>query len=1652
MVPTHASLALRTCATLALLVALAPGCSSDSTTASNADTGGGRDIGVDAAPIDSGTDTGADVATDAPTDTAADTGLDATPDADPDATADADATEGQCGDGVVDDGEQCDVGEANGTEGEPCTLECIVDADRDGADAASDCDDNDPMRSPDFDEICNGIDDNCDGDVDVDPVDVEACPLPRIETFEVSRARVPVDATISLTWEVTDADTVELSSDPAIEGLGAVDLMDEALVAVTEDTVFTLTATNPSGQATAEQIVTVVDTLVIVEPAFDVDTLPDATWGMPWTYAFLSEGGAPPVAWSIEGDLPAGLEINADSGELSGTPETVGTSTFDVVALDALDPPQDVRRTLTLTVVAPALTTEGGTLPAGVVGEAYDAPLAASGGLPPLSWAPSDGALPDGLAVDAAGRVTGTPTAAGDFTVEITVSDSMDPAQTAAASFTLRIEPPAPAIDGAPLTEPREGVAYSATPTVTGGTPALTWSATDLPAGLGIDAATGMVMGTPTTAGAFTATISVEDAIGRTDDYTWDAEVAPPTPSITTTELPRGLVDAAYTAALTAEGGRAPLAFAITDGSLPSGLSLSAAGALSGTPTLAGTSTFEVTVTDADGVTATADLAIAVDAVLEPVTDALPPGVVGVAYDQVVTATGGLRPLTWERTGSLPPGLEMTPSGDDARISGTPTTRGTYPFALRVTDSRDPEQLVTIPLSIRIDPVPPTITTAALPPANLGTPYARAVEATGGAAPLAWEATGLPAGLSINPTTGAISGTPTENGVFAVTVTVTDALDRIDDAVLSLTVNGDAPSISTASLPPGIVGTPYSVTLAGSGSATPLVWSAPSGLPGGLTLSTAGVLSGTPTSETSTSVLIRLTDNIGLTDEVALDLDIFAALAITTPATLPPAGVGSPYAQTLAATGGVAPRTWTLDATSAPFAVSIAADGSLSFTATSAGTFTIDARVVDDAAPPQVATRRFTVNVAPAPPTITTASLANGEVGTAYSATLAATDGAPPLVWSVLSGALPDGLTLNADGTVTGTPTTEGSSSFTARVTDALGRTDDQALSITITAPPVTGYDGVLGSYMDISATGTVLDISDTDDGTSDAVAIGFPFTFYGTEYTEIFVNTNGTVNFSDEYASTSNTNLPSASNADNLIAVFWDDLDPGDNGEIYVQTFGTAPSRYTVIQWHEVDFFSGDGSTINAQAVLYETSNLVQLLYGTSITGTTTGGRATGGGATAGIENADGTIGVELSFDDPQGIRPGQVWLLRPTAPTTYETTSWGAQTGTFEDISATGTSIATLVGDDDGEVIPIGFNFTFYGATNTTVGVSSNGYLTFGADTTDFSNDTIPTATDPNALIAVFWDDLRVRTAGDVRYQVVGAAPNRQLIVQWTNAELLSDADSRLTFQAALYETSNRIELRYASMYSDLAGRAAGTSATIGVENADGTAGRIASYNSRAIQPGSVVSIVPYTSAAADYAVTPASAPIFEDIRLTGTLLAAGAASDDGSEAVDMGFATSFFGGSYTTAYVSSNGFVTFANVGASSLGNTDLPSAATPNALVAGFWDDLDPADAPEGSGVFTQTRGVAPNREFVVQYTNVPFFSPQPSSLTYQIIIRENGTSDVVWADMSSPSSPERAQGSSVTVGVENADGTDGTRSSYNETMLVRPGQFVRYLAR
>lgn len=168
--------------------------------------------------------------------------------------------------------------------------------------------------------------------------------------------------------------------------------------------------------------------------------------------------------------------------------------------------------------------------------------------------------------------------------------------------------------------------------------------------------------------------------------------------------------------------------------------------------------------------------------------------------------------------------------------------------------------------------------------------------------------------------------------------------------------------------------------------------------------------------------------------------------------------------------------------------------------------------------------------------------------------------------------------------------------------------------------------DGPTYGYEDISATGSTAIVGYNDDADAGPFPIGFTFNFYGVDYTEFWVQTNGSIGFGAFSYDYGNECLPSTALNGNFLAPLWDDLvlGSGPPGTIFYETMGTAPDRYLVIQFHEVRYIAGtDDDPIEFEVILYEGTNDIVFQYADL---TNAGHDADGGtSATIGIQGDSG-------------------------------------------------------------------------------------------------------------------------------------------------------------------------------------------------------------------------------------------------------------------------------------------------------------------------------------------------------------------------------------------------------------------------------------------
>jgi len=265
-------------------------------------------------------------------------------------------------------------------------------------------------------------------------------------------------------------------------------------------------------------------------------------------------------------------------------------------------------------------------------------------------------------------------------------------------------------------------------------------------------------------------------------------------------------------------------------------------------------------------------------------------------------------------------------------------------------------------------------------------------------------------------------------------------------------------NITTTTVPDGTTGTVYpSTTLSVSGGTGPFTWSLFSGtMPTGLALSSAGVITGTPTAAGAFSFAVQVADSAGHTDTQAYSVTITAARALAVATTsLAAAEAASAYSFTFAASGGTGPYTWATVSGSLPSGVTLSSAGALSGTPAAAGSYAVTYRVTDNVAATATVTLTLTVVAALA---VATTGLAGATVAVPYAAQLTASGGTDTVTWSQVSGSLPAGLSLSGAGIIAGTPTTAGAPSFTVQAADAY-TTATRALSITVAGAAGAGAE-----------------------------------------------------------------------------------------------------------------------------------------------------------------------------------------------------------------------------------------------------------------------------------------------------------------------------------------------------------------------------------------------------------------------------------------------------------------------------------------------------------------------------------------------------------------------------------------------------------------
>ena len=533
-----------------------------------------------------------------------------------------------------------------------------------------------------------------------------------------------------------------------------------------------------------------------------------------------------------------------------------------------------------------------------------------------------------------------------------------------------------------------------------------------------------------------------------------------------TSPLPSGVVGQPYTYSFAAWGLSQQFTPTVSATGLPPGLTTSASGQITGTPTRAGTYPGTLTITDGPR-SASRPISIVIATPLTFVTPFQLSATVGIPFSRTIETSGGLPPVSIGADG-IPTAFGLTFNPNTHAIFGTPTGVGTYQIALFASDAGQQSSFGTF--SVNITQPSGFITTESLPGGTIQAPYSVTLTSSGFLTAPTWSATGLPPGLTLNSSTGVISGSPTANGAYGVTLSASTAIQTAQPKALVIAIGPPALDFTPGVLPGGMVGATYSAAFAATGGEGNYVF-APvgSGLPPGLVLSASGALTGTPTQAGDFTFAVRVTSAQQVTEK-AVTMTVDAAPMGLTPAVLAPGYTGEAYSQTFVASGGTTPYVFQFGQTSnVPPGLTLSAGGVLSGTPTAAGAYRITIRVSD--AKQRNLQRDYTL-VVTAQGSISTTTQPDATQGEAYRSRIETAGGTAPFVYDVASGALPGGLILSSAGEITGTPMAAGRFTFTVRSTDANQKTATRDFTIQVFAVIVITPDSVpnAGLLKDYSA------------------------------------------------------------------------------------------------------------------------------------------------------------------------------------------------------------------------------------------------------------------------------------------------------------------------------------------------------------------------------------------------------------------------------------------------------------------------------------------------------------------------------------------------------------------------------------------------------
>lgn len=669
------------------------------------------------------------------------------------------------------------------------------------------------------------------------------------------------------------------------------------------------------------------------------------------------------------------------------------------------------------------------------------------------SWQMISGNFPSGLTLSG-NTLSGTPTETGTF--EFTLRASLYSSyQSAEKTFSLTIDAHLNITTSSALENGTAGRAYGPVTLKTDAEDGtnVTWTASGLPAGLSLGRLTGILSGTPATSGYYSFTVTAASG-AYTATKTFTITINPSLTITTDSELPSALVNSAYSVTLSSDASVFEnVTWSHINGTLPTGLTLSKGGIISGTPAESGTFNFRIQASiDGTSYTDSKDFEITVMPVITITTASPLPAVKeGSRYEvQLSTNMDSDMLVTWSViSGDLPNGLTLREN--TGVISGIPDTEGTYVFVIHAKAGLLESSRTFI---LTVKPALSITTESELPEARPNDLYSLKFETDADSFDVVeWQFVSgdLPEGFAFNAQTGTLSGNSSEKGIYEFTIganvrTTSRNLSAVKIFVLRLSpamiiTNNDSYRIDA--------GSSFTLNLEAmitdTSSIESSIWSVISGdIPSGLKLNEDGTLSGIPAKAGTFRFTLQAVSGYS---RARKDFIFRINLAISSPSYLTDGIKGESYSELLKAEGSNN-IIWSLvKGSTLPSGLTLSTAGLIQGVPTSEGIYDFTVNASDDNGNGAHKLLRITIGSVSILP-VTTASLPDGKAGEAYYAVLYSS--VSNAKWEITEGSLPNGLTLNSsNGVIEGVPLVSGTFTFTVKASYA-SRTGTKQLTLII--------------------------------------------------------------------------------------------------------------------------------------------------------------------------------------------------------------------------------------------------------------------------------------------------------------------------------------------------------------------------------------------------------------------------------------------------------------------------------------------------------------------------------------------------------------------------------------------------------------------------